>query len=94
MAGGVERISIYTFWGPSTLFSKNMLIPVFFAVQTVQEGQAETFRYLKQMGISTSMDIFCQRPLKKFMSSIEELERYNFATDLIVYVEVRLIQVI
>ena len=87
MAGGVERIfSSYSLLGVHQhYFPKNMLIPVFFAVQTVQEGQAKTFRHLKQMGISTEImeHILSTPPEEIYVLSIEELQRYNFATDLI-----------
>ena len=87
MAGGVERIfSSYSLLGVHQhYFPKNMLIPVFFAVQTVQEGQAKTFRHLKQMGISIEIMeyILSTPPEEIYVLSIEELERYNFATDLI-----------
>ena len=62
-----------------------MLIPVFFAVQTVQDGQAKTFRHLKQMGISTEImeHILSTPPEEIYVLSTEELEKYNFATELI-----------
>ena len=87
MAGGIERIfSSYSLLGVHQhFFPDNMLIPVYFAVQSVQEGQAKTFRHLKQMGINTEImeHILSTPPEEIYVLSTEELEKYNFATELI-----------
>lgn len=87
MAGGTERIfSAYSLLGVHQhYFSQNPIIPVFFAVQSIQEGQAKTFRHLKKMGINTDImeHILSTPPREIYVLNTEELEKFNFATEIV-----------
>ena len=87
MAGGTERIfSSHSLLGVHQhYFTENLYIPVYFAVQTVQEGQASTFKHLKKMGVSTDVmeHILDTPPEEIYIFSTEELLKFNFATEIV-----------
>ena len=87
MAGGSERIfSSHSLLGVHQhYFTENLYIPVYFAVQTVQEGQANTFKHLKKMGISTDVmeHILDTPPEEIYIFNVEELLKFNFATKIV-----------
>ena len=87
MAGGVERIfSRHSLLGVHQhYYSDKLYIPIFLAVTDIQNGQADTFRHLKEMGINTDiMEYILSTPPKElFILSLSDLEFFNFATEIV-----------
>ena len=84
MASGVERIfSDYSLLGVHQhYYEANLYIPLLFAVNDIQNSQADVFRYLKEMGVSTDLmeHSLSTPPDEIYILKEQELFEYKFAT--------------
>ena len=89
MAGGVKRVfSEHSLLGVHQhYYEDNFYLPIFFAVKSVQSGQALTFQHLKKMGINTDVmeHILSTPPDEIYIFTARELSKYQFSTEIKLY---------
>lgn len=66
-------------------YDQPRLMPVVFAVESIQAGQAKTMEYLQEMGINLAVSILAMKtsPDNLYVLLPEEMERYGVATSFI-----------
>ena len=84
LAGGVERGVSKSAWEGlhQTYFDQSVVIPVFFAVRSIQNGQAEVMEYLDEMGFDPLIVVPALKtpPEDIYLLVEEELLAFRHAT--------------
>ncbi|QYK40251.1 MAG: hypothetical protein KF887_12505 [Paracoccaceae bacterium] len=84
LAGGIERTVSEAAWVGlhQSYFDQSLVVPVFFAVRSIQTGQAEVMEYLNEMGVDPLIVVPALKtpPDEIYLLVEEEMLAYRLAT--------------